>query len=686
MKKKYDAQNFYDNVIESIEAGELENDFPSAFYESYYRGKRTISQKQEIESKKFDIKWIETIESYLSSIEMIARSVKSNLKYESEVVPVELARNISSESVTYLTSHTEDIKEINEDGVIPQRILTTVSEVDYGIYENRFIMTLIIRLKDFVTERLKILKQNLNAAKRTSFNFENNFIYEENDFKISVNINQEESIDQRKISEYNKSVYERAERLSKLINRLYRSSFMELMKGYNKVTPPIMKTQVILKNPHFRNAYLLWLYLDKSVILEFETENEIKNKRITSLYDKRINQSMLLLFSTILLNDGDENDGSELNDRPNYKKTKPNVNDKGLIIESIDDGIEVEDIGLNEWFLNKAKQIFKKQLDEKMNSEDSYKVSLKKAITESLSITNGLYASFFEIDTDDDIFRRLIKSEDPMVALKDARDKHEVARVIREVKEKDYLEAIELEKKWYEELGIRQNNLIKSEEYNQDEELKKFIETEKARFNEQFKALSNAHAAEKTNIVRKNKKDLSELDKQLKLQLKEEQARLKELQKKNLSESKARIKELEAKRKEKELSLQKLRKAQLAEKIKQDKETLRKKHKEMINELRKKAEEVKQSDIIKKLEIEVNRLEDAEAKIIAYLKSQSQELDRTIFSSKNEKIIKTKKQIDSIRENQKTFSDLENALKEIKDSIEEVKLVGNDLTKDKDIV
>ena len=198
MINKYDADIFFTNIADTIDKSELEIAFPSHFYDAYFKGKRTITQKTETELKRFDVKWIETVESYIPSIDLIARNAKSNLREETEVVPVELAKNISSESITYLLNHTEDIKEVNGEEVIPQRILTTVAEIDYGIYENRFIMTLIGRLKDFVNERIKVMDQQLKATKKISFNVDSNFTYEEADYKITVNIDQIEDYDRKK--------------------------------------------------------------------------------------------------------------------------------------------------------------------------------------------------------------------------------------------------------------------------------------------------------------------------------------------------------------------------------------------------------------------------------------------------------------------------------------------------------
>lgn len=497
MKKKYNVEEFLNDAVLNIEKAELTSKFPDMFYSSYFEGNRDISQKQEILSKRFDIKWIETIESYINSLNIIARTVKSNLKNETEVVPVELARNISSESVVHLTRHTENIKEINNGLVIPNKILTNISEIEYGIYENRFIMTLILRLRDFTSERIKIIKENLSTTKIIDFNFNSDFIYEEANYKVEVKINQEETSGINDITEYNNKIYDRAQKLMSLINRLYKSPFMGLMKGYNKVVPPIMKTQVILKNPHFKNAYLLWLYLDKNQSFGYDIENTNHDMTITNDYENAINKTILLMFSNLLNHDGDEDDGTAAVKPINIVKTKANItNYSQPIIEFIDQNIDIEDVGLNEYFINKAKEVFQKQINIDVEEGLEYHVSLQKALRDATEITNALYASFFEINSEEDIFRKLVKSEDPVLAYSDVNKKYDVSKLIRKEKERDYLNAIELEKKWAKELGLRQEKLLEYEENTVDEIVSKFIKEKQEEFdlanNDYEKDLANA--------------------------------------------------------------------------------------------------------------------------------------------------------------------------------------------------
>lgn len=157
-------------------------------------------------------------------------------------------------------------------------------------------MTLITRLHDYLYERLKVVKENMHGYKETNFNL-NNANYE-----LDVSIRALEEMDSKEIDEHNTRVYERIEETYKIISRMYHSDFMRIMSRYQKVKAPIMKTQIILKNPDFRSAYLLWIYLDRLHVLDFTLETKVKNKRFNKNYHEQLNQSLLLLFSTVFTN------------------------------------------------------------------------------------------------------------------------------------------------------------------------------------------------------------------------------------------------------------------------------------------------------------------------------------------------------------------------------------------------
>ena len=75
-------------------------------------GKNTYMRMDRVESSSYDSSWIDEIENVIFDLGTIIANPKQVTKAEGNIVPVELARKISAESVQHLASHTQYVKEI----------------------------------------------------------------------------------------------------------------------------------------------------------------------------------------------------------------------------------------------------------------------------------------------------------------------------------------------------------------------------------------------------------------------------------------------------------------------------------------------------------------------------------------------------------------------------------------------
>ena len=517
MKNRYDIEEFYAGAIKNINELEKSTYYPGYFYRSIYGGQNNFYQKEQIESKKFDDMWIKAIESYFPSINKITINLKSTLKYQSEIIPIEKTKKINKGSVIHLMSHSNYIKEVTEDGVIPRQVLTVLPEIEYGIYENRFIMTLISRLRDFINRRVKLMREQLKASHITHMNLNSTFTFEESEIEMTVDVKQSETISQRKVDEDNLLVLTRAEKLLKLVTQLHNSQFMKIMQRFKPVAPPIMKTQIILSNADFKNAYLLWVYLDRYNDLGYEYGVKTVNKRFTDVYTKRIHQSLMLMCTTMIANTKSNSISKIPDEQANYKeKVAKTLLRLPIEIDPEPVAFEVTDTGLNEYYLAKNRQILKQQINSLIEEGATYKIALKKAVQQTISITNGLYESFFEYNGDDDIFHKLIKEDDdPQVMYKNAYDRYIIACSIREVKEQDFKRTIALEKKWQKELRRLHKLRMIDLDPSLEREYNSIIEEIKGKYKERLDINIGKNFYSKKLLMKNNRARYDELRKKL---------------------------------------------------------------------------------------------------------------------------------------------------------------------------
>jgi len=218
---------------------------------------------------------------------------------------------------------------------------------------------------------------------------------------------------------------------------------------------------------------------------------------------------------------------------------------------------------MNEYYLNKTKQLFKKTIDQQMQTEPRYEVALRKALKDTMEITNSLYASYFEIDQDDDVFDRLVQDVNPKEDLESADEKYKIASIVRQLKESDYKKAIALEKKWYQTTLKYQKRFFKSVKLDSEEQLKKEAKRVKEA-NEAYTKLELAEMLDEQKVqVAKDNQMLIELKSTYRERYKKEAKRIADLQKRKAD------RELERLRKKREAAQEKLRLSKERQKEKQ---------------------------------------------------------------------------------------------------------------------
>ena len=461
------------------------DEFYKYFENAFLNGSRTYYQKNIAETKKFDDTWIKTVESYFPSIDKITRDPRSNLKYEEDIVAIERAKKTSSKSVRHLASHTEYIKDIDENlNVTPKKILIENAEQNYATYENRFIMTLINRLFLFVRNRYEIIKNNVESEQRDHLSGNVNFNFNKTNVEMNFDMTIKKDLDDKSINEHNHDLLNRTEKLNYLISGLKNSKFMQLLNGANPVHPPIMKTNVITKNPEFRNAYNLWIFLDKYSILGYDVTIKEKDLEFDDGFIDDVNKLFAINYATILGNQ--INRLEKYNEPKGYeelvkKKTKiARQNPKDFVPNP--DLIEMEETHLNEYFLQEYKALLdesirrEKEADE---SEEETDAEIKRALRKTTDIVNGLYDAKFEISEESDVLHRLEEKDlekEYALTLKQLR----YAKLIREVKEVDYNNFYRTERRLLRLLSNTNTQMIKKliEERKYEERERKIKEIE----------------------------------------------------------------------------------------------------------------------------------------------------------------------------------------------------------------
>ncbi|MDD6994643.1 MAG: DUF2357 domain-containing protein [Candidatus Borkfalkiaceae bacterium] len=240
---------------------------------SYYRrvmkifneGEGNVALKKRFLLKAIDEEWITAVENALPSIDVILRNPGRSLVEREELRPVEQTRRVSARSVQHLARHTDLINEIRPDGsVMPSRLLNVFQDDTVLTYENRFINTLISRLYAFVCVRVDAAEKYGADEKQSALSVDRTFTDGEKRGKISLTIEIDEKPEEGEVQKnhvFSSDLWKRAVKVKQLVCSYLDSDFIRQM-GRNYVRPPVMRTNLLLKNTDFRNCLTLWEFLE----------------------------------------------------------------------------------------------------------------------------------------------------------------------------------------------------------------------------------------------------------------------------------------------------------------------------------------------------------------------------------------------------------------------------------------
>lgn len=261
------AENFVHETYLNMNQKEMqekldEDRFYQYFYNLLETGSNYCSFSNAKLVKSIDEEWVDAIEEAIPSLHHVITHPRKFIEEDREVVNVAMARNITTESIRHLLSHSNLIDEYREDGtVIPNRILNVYKEESLNIYENRFVCTLVAELQYFVNKRFNKIFEASKDEVGTFFEMKSRVdnSTEVVEYNLSINI-RERQPDANNETE-NASIFSRIVKIHQQINMLAATEFISTMRRYPAVVHPIVKTNAIGKNRDYKACHKLWNFI-----------------------------------------------------------------------------------------------------------------------------------------------------------------------------------------------------------------------------------------------------------------------------------------------------------------------------------------------------------------------------------------------------------------------------------------
>ncbi len=501
---------------------ELSDKAVSQFYEAFYscienaksplgdflfnelqQGEKTIYNKTVRETKIFDGNFLDVVIGAYPSLLKICRDPKKTLAYMQEVVAMEKAKKVDSESIRHLASHTQYIRDINEQNeVIPSKILSTYAEDNIGIYENRFIKSLINRVIVFLDTRLKLMDENLESISADEIRYKNNIklSHRKIDLEMNIKISNEILDETQKARE----LFDKTKNALDKYRALKGTGLYQAVAKFKDVVPPIMKTNIILHNPDFKIAYNLWLYIDRTSEVGYNVQSDEKTNDDDDVILNDFNHIGVFLINDLMHQRGIQS----LEAFDGEKNVRELKHDDITKYELEPKDIKLSHQEISEYLLSRISEIFEEKYKESLSQGLSYEMSVKRVFREMIDVLNRIYPNLFGVNTED-----MKKTPELLEILK---RKQRVMKLIREQKQIDL-------NKMDRETQTLDTNIKNLEDY-----LKRQEERQKERERKEAIRLEKLRLQEEKRKAREEKRKEAERLKAEKERIKAEQERLKE--------------------------------------------------------------------------------------------------------------------------------------------------------------
>ena len=344
-----DLYSKYTNRVERT----LENDrYFQYLYEMVQAGNNTLQQKNRILHKVVDERWLTVVEEGVQAIFNIVDKPRRFIATTEEVVPVALAKKITSESVRHLSQNTQFIN-MNPAGEIqPTHVLNVTTEESFDLYENRFVYHLIQRLFTFVDKRTDVIFWTTGDETCNTMSMESKVddAYEEISYKVEMTIKNRQSYVENDTD--NMDVFKRIDRVRRMSRTLRSSAFCDIMSGCAKVHSPIQRTNLMMKDPDYRTCYKLWQFIENYdevgyTIEAQDTALEFDEEYLVQMYINMITN--YTVFKSLL-----ESDPRKMKEIATKKRkpVKPKFVKK--IQEEIVDDCNIEDVEIRQVFVEEV--------------------------------------------------------------------------------------------------------------------------------------------------------------------------------------------------------------------------------------------------------------------------------------------------------------------------------------------
>lgn len=253
-------------------------------------GRLSLEVSEDDGTKILDDSSIEEIKRVVPFLLKIVDKPRSFIRSLEEKVPVETAKRINHKAIAKLSQDSNDWYARTVLSVKPKTVVSDVNEETIDLYENRFVCALISIISELISQTRQYYESQIQYFDENSAQREMEYTYSTNSFPFynTITKKKKDFSDNQSFRKKLEDELETIKKLEKKIRLLKRSDFYRTLRKKRKVVDPIQKTNILMFEFNYNQAYKLWKYLNEQhqedkLNLELEIPEE-ESQAAYSLY------------------------------------------------------------------------------------------------------------------------------------------------------------------------------------------------------------------------------------------------------------------------------------------------------------------------------------------------------------------------------------------------------------------
>ena len=290
-------QKFTKSVIRALGS----TDFYEFFMDSISRAENEFQFSNRKMVKTVDLAWVDAMEESLEGFQHIIANPRNIIREEELIVNVANAKKTGSDVVRHLAQHASLVEKFDYDTgeVRPSRVMQKYREDSTILYENRLVFTTLEMAYQFVKIRhdalFSAMSDEFGAKLKVSSNMES--ATELVHLDMFLHIKETESALQT--DDKNRDVFERISRLYRVLHVYMNSPFAQQLAKLPRIKGNITKTNVLKKNPNYRNILKLWDFMKGYDEIGYTIRVVEQNPEIGEIFQRDIYHN--ILFNYLIL-------------------------------------------------------------------------------------------------------------------------------------------------------------------------------------------------------------------------------------------------------------------------------------------------------------------------------------------------------------------------------------------------